>query len=154
MPATLIIGYGNSLRGDDAFGWLAARRLQHLVRDAGIEILAVHQLTPELMEPLSMVRRVIFLDAATGEEPGKLTTRIVEAADVRTAAFTHFATPEALLAGALALYGQRPEALLVTVAGRDFSLGAQPSEPVKRALESLDAAWVEQLVASITDRPS
>jgi len=50
MATTRIIGCGNSLRGDDAFGRLAARRLQDLIHDSEIEILAVHQLTPELME--------------------------------------------------------------------------------------------------------
>jgi len=33
MPHTLIIGYGNPLRGDDGFGWHAALRLREIVHD-------------------------------------------------------------------------------------------------------------------------
>jgi hypothetical protein len=48
----LIVGYGNPLRGDDGLGWRAAERLRTVIQDAGVEILALHQLTPELMETL------------------------------------------------------------------------------------------------------
>ena len=48
MPGLLVIGWGNPLRGDDAFGFLAAERLIPLLPEA--EVLAVHQLTPELMD--------------------------------------------------------------------------------------------------------
>jgi hydrogenase maturation protease len=146
MPANLIIGYGNPLRGDDAFGWLAARRLQELIRDPAIEIMALQQLTPELMEPLSRARRAVFLDAAAGGEPGKLTIAAVDAAPASASAFTHFATPAALLAGAAALYGARPAAFLVTVAGADFSISEELSEPVSRALELLTPASILELL--------
>ena len=137
MPHTLIIGYGNPLRGDDGFGWHAAVRLQEIIHDAGIEILAVHQLTPELMDPVSRARRVIFIDAAVGEDAGKLTVSALETSGGPAPAFTHFATPAALLEGARALYGAKPEALLITVVGLDFEIGEELSGPVRLALESL-----------------
>ena len=137
MPHTLIIGYGNPLRGDDGFGWHAAVRLQEIIHDAGIEILAVHQLTPELMDPVSRARRVIFIDAAVGEDAGKLTVSALETSGGPAPAFTHFATPAALLEGARSLYGAKPEALLITVVGLDFEIGEELSGPVRLALESL-----------------
>jgi hydrogenase maturation protease len=148
MAHTLIIGYGNPLRGDDGFGWHAATRLRDLIHDAGVEILAVHQLTPELMEPVSRARRVIFLDAAAGEDPGKVTVAAVGTSGGPAPAFTHYATPAGLVEGARRLYGAHPEALLVSVVGLDFSLGAELSEPVRLALESLDATKIRELIAS------
>jgi hydrogenase maturation protease len=136
MPHTLIIGYGNPLRGDDGFGWHAALRLREIVHDDGIEILAVHQLTPELMDPISRARRVIFIDAAVGDDAGKLTVAALETTGGPAGVFTHFATPAALLEGARSLYGAKPEALLITVVGLDFELGEELSEPVQLALES------------------
>ena len=147
MPDTLIIGYGNPLRGDDGFGWHAAMRLQDLIHDDGIEILAVHQLTPELMDPISRARRVIFIDAAVGEDPGKMTVTTLETTGGAAPAFTHFATPAALLVGARSLYGVKPEGLLITVVGLDFELGEELSEPVRRALESLVGRRIRELIA-------
>jgi hydrogenase maturation protease len=148
MPHTLIIGYGNPLRGDDGFGWHAAMRLRDLIHEAGIEILAVHQLTPELMEPVSRARRVIFIDAAVGEEPGKLTVAALGATGGLAPVFTHFATPAGLLEGARALYGAKPEGLLITAVGLDFEMGAELSEPVRAALETLAGGKMREVMGS------
>ena len=147
MPDTLIIGYGNPLRGDDGFGWHAALRLREVIHDAGVEILPVHQLTPELMDPISRARRVIFIDAAVGNEPGKLTVTPLATTGAPPPAFTHFATPAALLEGARSLYGAKPDALLITVVGLDFELGENVSEPVRLALESLAGEKIRELIA-------
>jgi hydrogenase maturation protease len=146
MPHTLIIGYGNPLRGDDGFGWHAALRLRDLIQDPGVEILAVHQLTPELMDPVSRARRVIFIDAAVGEEPGKLTVAELGTTGGPAPVFTHFATPSGLLEGARWLYGAKPEALLITVVGLDFEIGEGLSEPVRAALESLAGGKIRELI--------
>jgi len=153
MPHTLIIGYGNPLRGDDGFGWHAAVRLREIIHDAGIEILAVHQLTPELMDPISRARRVIFIDAAVGEDAGKLTVTALETTGGPAAVFTHFATPAALLEGARSLYGAKPEGLLITVVGLDFELGEKLSEPVQLALESLAGGKMRELLAGPPPQP-
>jgi hydrogenase maturation protease len=125
----LIIGYGNPLRGDDAFGYRAAERIPGAI--------AVHQLTPELMDPISRAGRVIFLDAAAdGGEPGEIRRRPLIPAAAATD-FTHHATPESLLAGALALYGRAPEALLITVNAATFDLSDTLSPEVQKALDSI-----------------
>ena len=153
MPHTLIIGYGNPLRGDDGFGWHAAVRLWDLIHDAGIEILPVHQLTPELMDPISRAGRVIFIDAAVGEDAGKLTVTTLDTTGAPSPAFTHFATPAALLEGTRSLYGAKPEALLITVVGLDFEIGADLSEPVQLALESLAGTKIRELLAGPPPQP-
>lgn len=136
MSHTLIIGYGNSLRGDDAIGIRAAELLRR--RDPGpeVEILSVHQLTPELVDPISRARRVIFIDAAEGATPGLICERRIHA-DLSARPFTHVATPEALLAGASALYGNEPPATLITVTAATFELGEGLSAPVRMALDSV-----------------
>jgi hydrogenase maturation protease len=135
VSRTLIIGYGNPLRGDDAFGWRVTDRLRGILADPEIEVLTVHQLTPELMDPVSSAALVIFVDACEGREPGALIERRMEPLPGGAAAFTHHATPEALVAGARALYGRAAEAVMVSVAGADFSLGAELSPPVHSRLD-------------------
>ena len=134
--ATLIIGYGNPLRGDDAVGQMAAEQLRETVADPEVEILAVHQLTPELMEPISRARRVVFIDAAVGPEPGKIAERRIEA-NSGSRAFTHETTPEGLLAGARLLFGSSPEATMITITGDTFELGGGLSEAARAALEDI-----------------
>jgi len=147
MARTLIIGFGNPLRGDDAVGFLAAERLREHVLGADVEVLARHQLTPELMEPIGRAERVIFIDAALEGEPGGISAARVEARPDAEAAFTHFATPGALLAGARMLYGESPAAVLICITGRDFGIGDRLSEPVGRALEELVKSGVGGLMA-------
>ena len=144
----LVIGYGNPLRGDDGAGFEAAERLRGTIADPDVEVLAVHQLMPELMEPASAARRVIFIDAATGSEPGEIRERPVEATAPSNASFTHHLTPESLLAGARALYGRAPEAWLISIGGADFSCTMELSETVSQRIDTLIAA-VERRAKSV-----
>jgi len=137
MPNTLIVGYGNPLRGDDGLGWHVAERLRALVRDPDVEILALHQLTPELMDPISRADRVIFIDACEGPVPGEIQERTIEPQAAARAAFSHHATPAALLAGARALYGRAPQATLITVTGADFSVSDRLSPEVSAAADAV-----------------
>ena len=144
MPHTLIVAYGNPLRGDDGIGPEAGERLRSIVQDPDVEIRTMHQLTPELMEPISRAARVIFIDACEGAVAGEIGERAIEPS---TAAmrFTHHATPEGLLAGARALYGHAAEATVVTVAGAEFSLGSGLSPAVARSLDGVVAATLRLL---------
>src|SRR5690242_12833541 len=78
MARVLVIGYGNPLRGDDGVGWHAAEALAKSLQDEErvpaerVMVLACHQLTLELAEPLSRVERVIFIDACDGPPPGSV----------------------------------------------------------------------------------
>jgi hydrogenase maturation protease len=127
---TLVIGIGNPLRGDDAFGYRAAERIPGAI--------AVHQLTPELMDPIARAGHVLFLDATAEGVPGEIRLRALAPASP-SASFTHHATPEALVAGALALYGRAPEAEILTVCGADFSLSQDLSPEVATALDRIVA---------------
>ena len=133
MPHLLLICCGNSVHNDDAIGPAAARLLHRFCTGPEVEILTVHQLTPELMEPIGRSSRVIFVDAAVGGTPGAMEEREIRA-DAAAAAFTHSATPEGLMAGARALYGAAPAATLITVAGANFEFGESLSEAAREGV--------------------
>ena len=126
----LILGYGNPLRADDGFGWQAAERL--MAEAPNLDIRALHQLTPELAEPLSQANHAIFIDAAREGVPGELRQHPVEPQPA--GAFTHHITPPALLALARDLYGRVPQAVLFTAAGASFEHGMELSADVQQAV--------------------
>jgi hydrogenase maturation protease len=141
MSRILIIGYGNSLRGDDGFGPALAQRLQDEFQDhADIEIIAGHQLTLEFAEPISRAQRVVFIDAAIGETPGEIAFQKIEPApDALTQRlsprFTHHLSPPTLLAYTQLLYKAHPsEAFLLSVTGKNFGYSEALSEPVENAM--------------------
>jgi hydrogenase maturation protease len=138
MPDTLIIGYGNVLRGDDGAGYIAAKLLRERIRGENVEVLSLQQLTPELMEPISRARQVIFLDATVSGRSGKF-NRVPLRPAPACSRFTHQVTPETLLAGAQALYGSTPEAVLYTIPGKFFDVGQELTPSVRRAVEALVA---------------
>lgn len=137
--APLVIGYGNPLRADDGLGWTAAQRLAETSLPAAARVLAVHQLTPELAEPISRAGLVIFVDAREGDGPGRVHWHAVAPGGGGALAFSHELHPAALLGLARALYGACPPAIVVSVDGVDFEYGVVLSPAVQAALpEVLD----------------
>ena len=59
----LVIGYGNTLRGDDGVGPRVAEAIHQLALP-GVRALVCPMLTPELADPISRAHTVIFVDAA------------------------------------------------------------------------------------------
>jgi hydrogenase maturation protease len=123
LPDPLVIGYGNSLRGDDGAGPFVATQL-------GAGAIACHQLTPELAEPISQARRVIFVDAHAGVPAGRIAIQPVQP---RASAAIHRFDPESLLAWSQQLYGRAPEAVLIGIGAASFALGEGLSPAAKRA---------------------
>jgi hydrogenase maturation protease len=137
MAATLIIGYGNPLRGDDGIGWQAARQLAAILQKPDLEIMTCHQLTLELAEGVSRARLVLFVDAEQSHPPGKLSCRVIKPEGALPGAFSHHLKPENLLAWAEKLYGRSPDALMFSVAGQSFAPGEELSAPVAAVLPEL-----------------
>ena len=132
MPRILIIGYGNTLRGDDGFGPLAA---EHVAARAppGVEVMSVHQLGPELALDIRAADLVVFLDAAHGPDPGRLASAPVVTGDLSPSSVTHRLDPSGLLALTRAVYGRAPAATLITAAAADFAHGDTLSAEVRDA---------------------
>ncbi len=134
MPGTLIIGYGNPMREDDAIGCHAARALeQHFWNDADVEVIAAQQLSPEMADDLSHRDFVLFLDASFGDTPGTI-TRTTVSPEPGPCGFSHQLTPSSLLTAAEQLYGDAPFAMSITLAGWSFDLGQKMSQIATRRM--------------------
>ena len=150
MSRVLIIGYGNPLRRDDGFGCHVAQQLETYWTSPEIEIVACHQLTPELAEPLSWADYAVFVDAAEQNPPGELCFDHVAPAQDGFGAFSHHVSAAALLANAESLFGSHPmESFLVSVNGSDFGFGEGMSECVERQLP-IAIEGINQLISEWT----
>ncbi len=135
---TLIIGYGNPLRGDDGLGWVAADMLTPLTDPAHVEIMTCHQLTPDLAETISRAAQVIFIDAAVEGTPGDVQIHPLTAPPTSDdGTFTHHLDAAGLLELAASLYQATPPAHLVTVCGFDFSFREGLSEGMQAVLNDV-----------------
>ena len=135
---TLIIGIGNPLRGDDGIGWDVASELSSELRRDDVQVLATHQLTPELSDWVSRADRVFFIDAARSGDPGTLRCQPVLPV-APPARLSHALSPATLLNMAERLYGRCPTAYLLTIAGDSFDSGESLSAAVSSALPALRA---------------
>ena len=133
MQTVLVIGYGNSLRGDDGVGVAAAEQLRDTLPNGLVRVLTCQQLTPELASEMSKVDRVIMIDAAKGETPGQITVSKIEP-DNGGATFTHELRPSILLACSQELYGKRPATFLVSVTGYTFDFSDELSDTLTRVM--------------------
>ncbi|WP_199336959.1 hydrogenase maturation protease [Oscillatoria sp. FACHB-1407] len=134
----LVIGYGNSLRGDDGVGphiasHVATWKIPH------VEAIAVQQLTPDLAERLIEVDLVIFVDAnLTHTKTVQVCPITISDSGMVTG---HWCEPSILLAITQALYGHHPKAWWVTVPGSNFDLGetfsALIQQEINVALEAI-----------------
>ena len=139
---SLVIGYGNSLRGDDGIG----RKLAQTIAEwqlPGVRSLDLHQLTPELAAELAQVELAIFIDACPAKDHDAVTFQAIKpSASINFP--SHFSNPQALLSLTQAVYGRCPPAWWVMVPGVNFSLSdrlsplaKQKSEQALREIESL-----------------
>lgn len=134
MAHTLIIGYGNPLRGDDGLGWHVAQCLAAVLPQHRARIETCHQLTPELAEPISRADLVIFIDAEYLAPVGTLSCRRLTPGAVLPGTFSHYLTPRMLLACVREWYGTCPEAVMFSVAGQSFNCGEALSPAVAAVL--------------------
>jgi len=116
----LVVGYGNSLRGDDGAGvFVADLLLRH--GWPNIHIVSTTQLTPELAEEIALARGVIFVDACKATEGS--TIRVQELTlEPYSQSDSHVVSPKALLQMARDCFGHTPRAWLVMVDGYHFKL--------------------------------
>ena len=146
-----IVGYGNSLRGDDGVGQEVARELWRQ-RGQSAELAAAsidwaHQLAPEMAPELAASSLGIFVDAAGGGRPaGAVTVEVLglglegrsdgqaRAAVAAGVGCWEDLGPWQLLTLAFELYGNAPPAALVSVGVGSLELGAGLSPAVEAAV--------------------
>jgi len=134
----LVIGYGNTLRGDDGVGPRVAEAVARL-HLPGVHTLICPMLTPELAEPMSRADKVIFVDAAV-DAPNEIQWRKLEPNET-SQLMAHAANPRTMLALARDVFGRVPEAWWLTIPAldlgfcEDFSPGVQ--ERFAKAVEKI-----------------
>lgn len=137
----LVIGIGNRVREDDAFGPIVVEALQEHVADPGIEIRECAGLTPELAEDLAQAEHVIFIDASAELGPGVLVRRELTRDTKPDLSLVHFLSPEALLEWTARLYEKAPHAEIWLMG----TLATGLSERLTPIVEEKVAGVVEQL---------
>ena len=139
MSKVLVIGYGNTLRGDDAAGVHAAE----LIAKHHPEIICVcmHQLVPELAEQIAECDIVFFIDAQ--KDIAQTNVRLVAPSVNADQPRTHFISPESLLALSHLLYQYVPVKIYVVgipASQFEFSeeLSAQTDLAMHKCVELVD----------------
>ncbi len=149
MKRTLVIGYGNPLRGDDGFGPVVAQYFSDRHADSlpYVETLIAQQLTLDLAAEIAAYDQVIFVDAAAVGEQAGLWMRLLpyERLESKQPPFTHHATIDEVLFAVKALYDGQPEVRLLTVVGQYFDAGPRLSEGVQQLVKPA----VEMLIACV-----
>jgi len=142
MSKVLVIGYGNTLRGDDAAGVHAAGLI--VKRHPEIICVCVHQLMPELAEQIAECDIVFFIDAQKDitETKARLVAPSIGADQPRT----HFISPESLLTLSQQLYQHLPtKAYVVGIPASQFEFSEKLSEPTDLAMHKC-VELVDQMI--------
>lgn len=143
----VLMGVGNVLRGDDAFGITLAERIEHKIAP---KVFVTHDLPEDYAVKAADLRPdlVLVLDAMDfGGEPGD--THLVAARDVPpTPGMTHRPSLE-MMAKFLELDADADTWVLgVQPDLTRLDLGLPLSEPVERALDEVEALLLELLPAA------
>ena len=137
--ATLVIGYGNDLRSDDGAGRVVADRIAALGLP-GVTTRSLSQLTPELSLEIDGKSRVVFVDASV--EVAETTVAPISADAAEESAWTHYTTPQSLLAMTNTVGRLPRDAHTVSIPVADLGLGLE--------LSPVSAAGVDRAVDLIT----
>lgn len=134
--SSIVIGAGNDLRGDDAAGLVAARRL----REAGRGAFAVVETTGEALEIIEAFQRacsVVIIDAvSSGAQPGTIHRLDARAQAIRQSFFrysTHGLSVAEAIELAATLNLLPPKVVVYGIEGKRFDYGAGLSQEVEQA---------------------
>lgn len=146
-----LLGLGNELLADDAFGILVAR--QAAARFPGLEVVTTSESGLALLDYLSGVSRLLIVDTIqTGRaEPGTLYAFDAEGLRVAPAAAPHGAGLREVLDLAGALRLEKPEQIriLAVEAADCLTLGGRMHPAVEEAIPAA-LEWVAEQLATLT----
>lgn len=143
MNTVLVIGCGNTLRGDDAAGVRAVEMFSH--RHPNIDCLCMHQLTPELAEQIADYDTVIFIDADANATQS--CARAIALCVGTEQPRTHFVSPESLIALSQHLYRRVPAtAYTIGIPATQFEFSEQLSSSTERAVKD-SMLIIEHIIA-------
>ena len=116
----LVIGYGNTLRGDDGVGVRVAEAVEAL-KLPGVRTFTCQQLSPEHAEMISQAERIVFVDAAV-DAPKEVQLRELVPGET-TQLMAHAADPRTMLALARDVFGHAPKAWWLTIPAVNLEFG-------------------------------
>ena len=124
----LVIGIGNVLRSDDGAGYRVAEALSNGINHC-LEVITVHQLTPELVLYIGSASHVLFVDASVEQKWVVLKPIAAQNATTSSAAVGvgHTITPNVLMALAQVLYHHCPPAWELLIPAQHWGHGPQLS---------------------------
>jgi hydrogenase maturation protease len=134
----LVIGYGNTLCGDDGAGVYVAQMLIESGLPETVRVITAYQLLPEMAADIEQAAHVIFVDARIGNQPGDIAHEVLSPS-VRMESPGHHLHPSRLMGLAQTLYGRSPSAQLFTITGQTFDPGEGLSAVVRAKLPELVA---------------
>ena len=132
LASLLVIGYGNTLRGDDGVGPRVAEAVGSLCLP-GVHTLICQQLSPEHADLISQADTVIFVDAAV-DAPKEVQLRPLEPNE-SFQLFAHAADPRTMLALARDVFGHAPKAWWLTIAAVQMEFGEKLSPETQHGLK-------------------
>lgn len=138
MNDTLIVGYGNTLRGDDGLGPYVVGRLGTDSLPTGTRCLCLPQLDISLVEPLPRADVAIFVDARDDDDDALLRVDQIVPPDLSGSSpgmphTTHAIGLPLLLGLAVQWYGRAPACYLLQPKGVDFSICETLSATAQRS---------------------
>jgi hydrogenase maturation protease len=144
---TLVFGWGNASRGDDALGPLCIEALRAgFEGDVRIDFLDDYQLQVEHALDLVGRRRVLFVDASRAAARPFAVSTIEARSDASFS--THSLSAPALLKVYEDLHATTaPPCTLLAIRGEHFELGAPPSAAAARHLAAA-LAWARGWIGS------
>ena len=127
----LLIGIGNRLRSDDGAG---PRLIDNLAAAGGgrLQILTVHELTPEHAAVVADASAVLFVDACPARR--RLALEAIATAASGGGSFSHQLSPARLLALSEVVYGAHPPAWQLLIPAEHLEPGEGLSPTTQAAM--------------------
>lgn len=143
----IVLGYGNTIRGDDGIGQRIAEELRGIFDAEQVDVLALPMLSADLILELARTEHVLFIDADRLLSP--LTWEVADVVPKITgpSPFSCHVEPNALLYWTQALFDRRPEAKFLHIGARYFEFDEQLSLGMARQLPLL-ASVAESVIRS------
>jgi len=113
----VIIGYGNELRGEDAFGIDTIKELQKLELK-NTKLLSMHQLTPELVLQLLDADEIVFIDVSyDAKNHYALACSLTEQNNLN---LSHHISPKTIICMLKSLYTKSPKFFIYSMISKNF----------------------------------
>lgn len=137
----LVIGYGNTLMGDDGFGIYLTQKLQQKTANSNrnIKFILAYQLTLELSYDIKDFTKVIFIDASYGTPSFSIACPVINNSD---STLSHHLNPQVLIKTTKELFNVNIEFEIYSVLVDNFkmqeSLSLEMSEPLNKIVNYLE----------------